>query len=121
MIGIDTQAMRTLLTRRRLPAATELVLQDAIAAAFTAEGVAFERELVLSPKDRIDFLCAEGVGVEVKIGGSLSDVTRQLHRYAQSDRIASLVLVSNRMRLLTIPRVLNGKRIDFIHLEGAAF
>ena len=75
--------LRTTLTKRRLPAATELALQDAIALAFTAAGIAFEREVHLSAEDRVDFMVEGNVGVEVKIAGGLSEVTRQLHRYAQ--------------------------------------
>lgn len=113
--------LRSVLLKGRLPAPSEAILQEAIAATFTAAGIPFEREVCLSKKDRIDFLCEEGIGIEVKVDGGISDVTRQLHRYAQSERITRLVLVSTRMRLLTIPRELNGKHVEFIHLAGGAF
>lgn len=102
---------------RRAP--TEIALQSAIAATFEADGLSFEREVRLSDRDIIDFLVG-GVGVEVKIDGSLSAVTRQLHRYAQSDRVALLVLVTTRMRHRAVPRELNGKRVDVVHLIGGS-
>lgn len=44
-----------------------------------------QREVRLTPRDRIDFL-VDGIGIEVKLAGSISALTRQLHRYAQSRR-----------------------------------
>lgn len=84
--------------------------QAAIAAALQAAGVAFEREVRLSDRDRIDFMVGS-VGVEVKLDGSLSALTRQLHRYAQSDRVESLLVVTTRARLARVPQSLNGKRV----------
>lgn len=116
-----SEHIRSTLQRKPLRGPTEAVLQEVIAAAFTEAGIPFEREVCLSAKDRIDFLCGGELGVEVKIDGGISDVTRQLHRYAQSERITRLILVSTRLRLLTIPRALNGKPVDFVHLAGGAF
>lgn len=112
--------LRTTLTKRRLPSATELALQDAIAEAFAAAGIAFEREVCLTDKDRIDFIVEGRVGIEVKIEGGLSEVTRQLHRYAQCDRLESLVLVTTRMRHLALPRELNAKHVSIVHLIGGS-
>lgn len=109
------------LTHQRMPTAPESLLQDRIASCLTAVSVPFEREVVLTAKDRIDFLIGGELGLEVKVDGSLSDVTRQLHRYAQCERVTHLLLVSTRMRLRSIPCELNGKRVDFLHLTGAAF
>ena len=114
------EQLRATLTKRRLPAATELALQDAIALAFTAAGIAFDREVHLSAEDRIDFLVEGTVGLEVKISGGLSEVTRQLHRYAQHERIGSLVLVTTRMRHLALMREFNAKRIHVLHLIGGS-
>lgn len=115
------ERVRSVLTAMPLRTTVEALLQEQIAAALAAAALPFSREVHLSKKDRIDFLCGGALGLEVKVDGGVSDVTRQLHRYAQSERIARLVLVSTRMRLLTIPRELNGKRVDFIHLAGGAF
>jgi hypothetical protein len=77
-----------------------------------------ERKLRQRGKDRIDFLIGGEVGAEVKIDGSLTEVTTQLHRYAQSDRVKALVLISSRMRLDNMPSTLNGKPLRVVTLAG---
>lgn len=78
-----------------------------------------EREVVLGPKDRVDFLLW-GVGIEIKIKGGISALTRQLHRYAQHDRIRSLVVVTSREQYrLQLPSQLNGKPLRVLSLRGA--
>jgi hypothetical protein len=116
-------AERFISTLRRQP--TEKVLQDAIAASFTEAKIRFEREAILSRGDRIDFVvfgaAGEEVGIEVKIDGSLAEVTRQLHRYAQHERLTSLILVTTRATHRGAPREFNGKTIHVLHLLGGAF
>jgi hypothetical protein len=89
---------------------TEESVQETIATVLTAARVSFERECRLSKQDRIDFLVGR-VGVEVKVGGGLSAVIRQLHRYAQSDMVDELVLVTSKLTLARVPAELNGKRV----------
>ena len=109
-----------LLTHRRLPTSSEKLLQDAIGAILEAAEIPFEREVALSREDIIDFLVDGHWGVEVKIDGALSAVTRQLHRYMQSERVSGIALVTTRMRHFAIPRELHGKPIDLVHLIGGA-
>jgi hypothetical protein len=78
------------------------------------------REVQLTSRDRIDFM-VEGVGIEVKIKGSLAALTRQLHRYAQLDAIEALVVVTPVARLAQLPESLNGKPVLVCHLAGSAF
>jgi hypothetical protein len=87
---------------------SEVDLQEGIAQVLAQEGVEFDQEVALSPQDRIDFLIGD-VGIEVKINGSLTSVMQQLHRYAKSDRITSLILVTGRIQLNRVPDRLNGK------------
>jgi hypothetical protein len=87
----------------------ERELQDAIADVMAGAGASVEREVVLSNRERIDFMLPGGVGIEIKIKGSISEVTRQLHRYAQLPAIAGLVLVTTRMRLANLPDAMAGK------------
>ena len=109
-----------LLAPLRCKARDELVLQDLIAEMLAREEIPFEREVRLSAHDRIDFLC-ESIGVEVKVDGSLAEVTRQLHRYAQSDRVSELLLVTTRSRHKPMPPAFAGKPIRVLHLVGGAF
>jgi hypothetical protein len=86
-----------LLCRYRFSYSNEEELQQGIAAALTAGGFEFKREVHLNARDRIDFLVGE-VGLEVKVEGNLAAVTRQLHRYAECPKISALILVTTRMR-----------------------
>jgi hypothetical protein len=57
---------------------TEEELQIGLAKALEAGSVSFRREVALSKRDRIDFMLDDGIGIEVKIDGSISALTRQL-------------------------------------------
>lgn len=94
----------------------EAELHAAVAKALRASPFTFSNEFVLSPEDRIDFLVADCVGVECKTGGSPAEALAQLNRYAQHERIRSLVLVSSRLRHGSLPLSLNGKPIVFLPL-----
>jgi len=101
----------------RYDSGSEAALQDGVAQSLEKAGLSFEREVELAPGDRIDFL-AGAVGVEVKLTGGLSEVTRQLHRYAKSERIQELLLVTNSVRLARVPEALQGKPIHVAALLG---
>jgi hypothetical protein len=88
----------------------EYALQDGIASALQRAGFGLEREVRLSGRDRVDLLVGR-VGVEVKVGGSPTRVLAQLRRYAESDRIDGLVLVTSQMRH-RIPAEINGKPVE---------
>lgn len=76
-------------------------LQLSIASVFRTGGIEYEREVRLSDKDRIDFLCGD-VGVEVKVDGSKAATQRQLVRYLASDQVRSLVLVTAKAKHIGI-------------------
>jgi hypothetical protein len=75
---------------------TEKALQDAVGQVLQEEAIAFEREVKLGPGERIDFLTAGGVGLELKIEGATSAIARQLERYARSPEVQALMLVTTR-------------------------
>ncbi len=91
---------------------SERELQDAVAEILSRAGIAFEREAVLADGDRIDFLIGS-VGLEVKVRGGLSALTRQLARYAASERVAELVVLTT-PRLACLPRSLHGKPLSAV-------
>lgn len=87
-------------------------LQEALAAVLGDSAV---REVRLSDgRSRIDILM-HGVGVEVKVAGSLADVIRQLDRYAACEEIRELVLVTTRSKHHHIPALIGARRIP-LHL-----
>lgn len=130
MIEDICQALRTC----RLRHGSEKDLQDGIERVLTARGFSFRREEDLGKEAGIiDFLILgrtdgeplkEPIGVEIKIKGSIAEVARQLHRYAQSPRLGGLVLATTLMRhvySMGIGNDLNGKPYRMVHLAGSAF
>lgn len=97
--------------RSQINVSTEGAAHIALSKALRAQGMEVEDEVLLNPKDRIDLLVGS-VGVEVKIKGQRRDIFRQLERYAASDRIAVLVLVTSTPWPATI-REIGGK--PFFH------
>jgi hypothetical protein len=91
----------------------ESELGDAVAKRLSDMGVAFEREVWLNDTDRIDFMVGR-VGVELKLKGPVSAVARQLARYAQSERVDSLVLVTTRFKHKAVPKQLCRKPIAVV-------
>ncbi len=121
MTEVSYSQLVYILKENRFNFVHEKELQAALEQAFDAAELTFEREVVLSKKDRIDFLFEGGLGVEVKIDGSLSNLIRQLHRYVAHDQITSLLVVTNKSRLTRVPALLNGKTIHKIAINRDAF
>lgn len=96
----------------------ERQLQDGLEDALTQAGLTVHREVVLAPHERIDFL-VDRVGVEVKVKGAPHTVARQLQRYAHSDRIDALVLVTSRAQHLTLPDQVAGTPVRVVFLGAA--
>jgi hypothetical protein len=109
-------AIAAAIRSRRYHYATEAELQDGIALAL--DGVAFRREVALTTHDRIDFL-VDGVGIEVKIGGGLTPLLRQLARYAAHSEIAALIVVTTKLQLCRLPDSLAGKPLCVVALPRA--
>ncbi len=99
---------------KRLTSPNEAGLQRAIAELLDSGGYTFEREVVLSPRDRLDFLVMEpeqqrGAAIETKIDGGVSALLRQLSRYTEHDRVTALIVVTTRSRHTNLPSTLGGK------------
>lgn len=115
---MSAAAISAAIKAHRFNATSEEDLQRGIGEALTGAGIEHEREVRLTARDRIDFM-VEAIGVEVKIGGGISALTRQLLRYAQVERVAELVVVSTRLQLsLQVPRDLNGKPVSVVTIMG---
>lgn len=93
----------------------ERELQDGVAELLDGLGVEYERERILGAEDRIDFWLPDGVGLEIKIQESLTDVTRQLHRYAGCDEVSVLVLLTTKMNHRRMPEEMCGKPIHVVY------
>lgn len=111
MLETVVQALSTV----RFNFATEDDLQLGIGQALGT--IPHEREVILAGAGRIDFLVGD-VGIEAKIKGGISAITRQLARYAQHDRIGALVVVTAKeQHRLQIPGELGGKPIRVVCLR----
>ena len=77
----------------RINITSERLAHDAIAEALGRDGLDVRREVILTPKDRIDIMM-EGIGVEVKVAHARRDIHAQLKRYAALDAIEALVLAT---------------------------
>lgn len=101
----------------------EAELQAGVFHALTTMKVAFVPEYHLTPKDRVDFFVpGDGIGIEVKThdsrgGAGLAAVTRQLWRYAKSDEVKALVLVTTRSKHRDLPKEILGKPLLVVHLN----
>jgi len=111
-----------LISRVRFRFSTEADLQAGIDEVLGRAGVSREREYRLTRSDRIDFyLPKQGMGIEVKVDGGTSDLTRQILRYAESSEIRSLVVITSRMRhAVQLPRYVNNKPLQVITVGGVA-
>lgn len=112
-------ALSRLIKSYRYRHSNERDLQDGLVQVFEHGQLNYARECNLGEGDVIDFLIEGGIGVEVKVGGGLSEVTRQLHRYAGHDLVKSLILVTSRGRLDNLPGTLRGKPLTVVVITGA--
>ncbi len=95
-------------------------LQHGVGIVLAGRGLEFTPEVPLSPRDRIDFLVGD-VGIECKSndsngGTSLAAVTRQLMRYAYSDRVKELILMTTMSKHRNLPPEMNGKPLYIVHI-----
>lgn len=112
--------LRAMLRKYRFTFKNELELQDGIQEVLTLNHVSHRREARLNDSDRPDFLVGDIV-IEVKVGGALSEVIRQLHRYAHSPDVKGILLVSSKARHGGVPMFLNGKPVQVMSLMENAF
>lgn len=118
MQGDRTDPERIIAALRELRSPFALYEQDihqAVARRLTDAGLPFLHEKPLTPGCRIDFWC-EGVGVEIKKGRPRpSALLEQLRRYAVSEEIAALVVLTQRS--VRLPASVCGKPLVQITLN----
>lgn len=109
-----------ILARYRFRFATEGQLQQGISSALTIAKMDHQREVRIDQDSRLDFLCDGGLAIEVKISGNFtrSDLVRQFTRYAESDRVEMLLVVSSKF-IADMPTTLNGKPLTVHVLLGS--
>lgn len=101
--------------RRRLSLHDEKATHADIALTFAEAGIVYEREKRLAVGDIIDFFLPDGgVGIEVKLRQSKTQIFRQLERYAEHEAITALVLVS--ATAMSLPRTIKDKPAFIVSL-----
>ena len=96
-------------------------LQDGIALALTAASIPFTREHRLGATDRVDFLIAPGIAVEIKVDGSLMALLRQVQRYASHVAVQSIVVIGTPAWLTKMPVEISGKPLHGHRLMASMF
>ncbi len=116
------RVLQALSTLRAPQAAQEVQLQLAVADCLTGFGIPYRREATLGRGCRIDFLTDEGIGIELKKGRPGSRSLRgQLERYAASEQVSALVVLTQKSALL--PAKIGGKacvQVSLNRLWGVA-
>jgi hypothetical protein len=105
-----TQVLRAYRARPQ----NELDIQLGLAAIFDEHGVVYQREVVLTQKDRIDFLVGT-LGIEIKLQGSRHQVFQQLTRYLAHERIGEVMLFTTKSQLRVMPTHHGQKRIHVFY------
>ena len=113
-----TTSLRKLLASQQYIITEERLVQDKIEQVLKDNHIPYTREVKLSDSDRIDFLIGT-IGVEVKLKAPVTQVTRQLHRYAYSDDVTELLLVTTSPSLNAVPSFFNNKQISVLLLITA--
>lgn len=94
----------------------EYKLHGLITEQLNSAGISFKNEVLLAPRNRIDFMAGNGIGIEAKKGKpNEQQVLRQLERYASFDEVKGLVLVIE--RYMDLPETINGKPVISIGLR----
>lgn len=117
----SAQQIGDLLGQHRFRYDGEKDLQEGIARVLRDAGIPFQREVKLDDAGVIDFVVQGGIGIEVKVRGSLTAMTIQVHRYMRQDRIRSLLIVTTSARLRQVPQEMNGKPVVVCWLARGAF
>jgi len=109
--------LKTEFSKYRMTFGSELELQNQIAEILTRAGIAHQREHVLSPEDRPDFL-VQTIALEVKVGGSINSHLRQMQRYNRHATVAGTILICTKPFGQMMPETLAGKPIASINVGG---
>lgn len=85
------RAIANHLTRFAYRYSSEVALHESMAKVLQDNGFAFTREYVLDARNRVDFW-VDGIVIEVKVDGSMSDALRQVDRYINLPQVTGVIL-----------------------------
>lgn len=116
---VDIERVLNILSGFRFRFSSERDLQDGIAKVLEQNNILYRREQNLSKRDRPDFILGDGIAVEVKIKGSLSELLRQSARYLEHQEIKQLIVVGTPSWIHRLPSTLGGKNLRGLRLVGS--
>jgi len=111
--------IKTILESIRIdPVRLESAVCEAVHQALDENGVRYRSEVKIAKRCRVDVLTDDGVAVEIKKGKPNSRaVKEQVKRYAASDLVTGVVLVSER-GLVSHVQESHGKPIEYVALSA---
>ena len=81
-------------------------------------GIEYRSEVKVASRCRVDILTSDGIVIEVKKGKPNSKaVSSQIKRYAESDMVKAIILVSERGLVSHIMEA-NGKKVEYVSLSS---
>ena len=117
--GINMASITSALENKRFRFTSEEDLQQGIEIALQQSSLPFEREKVLSTRDRPDFVVDHQFAIEIKIKGTLAQALRQISRYAEHAQITAILLVGTPHWLNRVPGSVAGKPVFSMRLIGS--
>lgn len=116
----DLDLLTDALAATRYLGVDEYAVQDGIAEILTRNGIDFEREKRLGPRERLDFAVGT-TAIEVKVRTSRADLIRQLGRYAAHEEVEHIILASPSRRVLAgLPDQVYGVPIVGVLIRGGS-
>jgi len=116
---VTTAAIVAAVRRGRYSYRQETQLHLGLEAAMRHAGINPVPEVRLNARDRIDFV-VDRVGVEVKIKGTVDSLHRQLMRYADSDQLDELLVITTDPHHRDLPPTLNEKPLTVLVIGALA-
>lgn len=99
------------------PVRLESEVVDEIEKVLAKADIRFAREMMISPRCRVDILTEDGIAIEVKRGKPNSKmVVAQVQRYAAGEQVTAVVLVSERGLIHHVNEA-HGKPIKYVALS----
>lgn len=102
---------------RLFPARLESDVVEEIKKRLTSAGIRCIKEFKIAARSRVDLWVEDGIVIEVKKGKPNTKlVSRQIERYAASEKVKAIILVSERGLVRHIEEA-NGKPVRYIALS----
>lgn len=115
---MDAKAVAGFIRTGAYRMAQESLLQEDLEKHFRAGCIPYEREFKFSTTERVDFFVDGHIAVELKIKGSRRGILRQMQRYADVERVDSLILMTS--AAMGMPATLSGKPVYVVQLGRMA-